>query len=313
MIWLRILMGALAIFAMPLLPSASPSLAADPSCPVGTTPSPMPGGGSICVPASDPGGGGTTTPGEEQPGYSTGTALCSYQGQQIPCVTSAGTWFASQECYAQPMDPQPSADSPLWNGHPPEEGQVWVCVNRAGPFTSNAFFFVPNGETPALIDPADVAANAVDQMDLAVPEVHLAPGPPGMTFVGLRTWLWIDPSQWRSLVLTVTAGGTTVAVRAHPVRVSWDLTAGLVACDSPGRPWRAGMSSQEETDCFFTFDSVSDSRPGDRFPVTATLTYQVDWTCSGACLAGAGSLGEVDSLPGQTAIRVGERQSVVVQ
>ena len=51
---------------------------------------------------------------------------------------------------------------------------------------------------------------------------------------------------------------------------------------------------------------------GEEFPVTATIKYQVDWTCAGACFTGSGSLGQVDGPTSTSAIRVGERQSVVV-
>ena len=129
----------------------------------------------------------------------------------------------------------------------------------------------------------------------------------------MPTWLWIEARQWTDLSLTVTAGATSVTVFAHPVRLTWDLTEGSTSCKSAGRPWMPGMSAQESTDCSFTFDAVSAAQPDGQFPVTATLTYQVDWTCTGACLAGAGSLGEIDGLAGRGAVRVGERQSVVVQ
>jgi hypothetical protein len=210
------------------------------------------------------------------------------------------------------MQPQPAAESPLWGGHDPSEGRIWACSTYPGPVTGGYWFFVGNGETPALVDPAEVAANAVDQLKLAVPELHLAPEPPDLSFVGLETWLWIDPSQWVDLSLTVTAGGTSVTVVAQPVRVSWDLTEGATSCEGAGRPWLSSMTSRAATECSYTFETVSSGQPGEAFAVAATLTYDVNWTCSGACLVGAGSLGEVDSLPGRTAIRVGERQSVVV-
>ena len=73
------------------------------------------------------------------------------------------------------------------------------------------------------------------------------------------------------------------------------------------------MSSSEKTDCSYTFAKVSDSESGGAFPVTATITYQVDWTCAGTCTTKNGSLGEVDGPSSQSAIRVGERQSVVVR
>jgi hypothetical protein len=303
----RLLAGVFIIMAIHGAPT---SAVAGDECPPGQAGQPVPGHGIICVSVSDPG-----VPADEGPGattHSTGVAMCTNQGKQIPCVTGDGVWFAAHQCYAQPLRPQPGPQSPAWQGHSPDEGQVWVCVTYAGPVTGGYWFFVANGETPALIDPADVAANAVGQLPLEVPAVHLAPSPPDLTFVGLATWLWIESSQWHDLSLTVTAGGTGVTVRAHPVRVTWDLTEGSTTCSSPGRPWVPNMSSRASTDCSYTFDSVSSGEPGGRYRVTATLTYQVDWTCSGACLSSAGSLGEVDSLPGRAAIRVGERQSVVV-
>jgi hypothetical protein len=150
-------------------------------------------------------------------------------------------------------------------------------------------------------------------MKLATPKIHLAPQPPLMTYVGLETWLWVDAAQWSDLKLTVSAGPTSVTVTAKPVKAEWDLTAGNETCTSPGRPWVKGMSSSEKTDCSYTFQRVSDFEPDGEFPVSSTLTYQVDWTCSGTCLIGSGTLGEVDGLPGTSAIRVGERQSVVVR
>ena len=72
------------------------------------------------------------------------------------------------------------------------------------------------------------------------------------------------------------------------------------------------MSASAQTDCSYTFDQVAIAQPEGEFPVTATLTYQVDWTCSGACPVGSGSLGQVDGPMSSSAIRVGERQSVVI-
>ena len=241
----------------------------------------------------------------------TGVAMCTSEGKQIPCVTDHGVWFSSHQCYAQPMQPQPSPDSPAWQGHSPDEGQVWVCSVYPGPVTGGYWFFVANGDVPALVDPGDMAANAVGQLPLAVPVVHLAPGPPHMTYVGLETWLWMDPSQWQDLSLTVTAGGTSVTVLAHPVRVTWDLTEGSVVCASAGRMWDAEWTA---TNRLFIHVRRSGGPPAGRsLRRPATLTYDVSWTCSGACMEQSGSLGEVDGLPGlrrsrrRTAVRRGRR------
>lgn len=280
-------------------------------CPPGTVPSSLPRS-TICVPAVDLGrpgsGGGTEVVGTGSAG--SGQPSCTKAGVEIACVTDEGVWMASQQCYAAQVDVP--VGSPVWQGNDPGEGSVWSCTNT--PFTAGFFFYVADGAGPApvLADPGELAERAMDQMVLATPEVRTAPGPPDMSYVGLETWLWMPDSQWRPLSLTVTAGSTSVTATARPVTAVWDLTAGATTCASAGRAWVVGMSDAEATDCSFTFDRVSDGQPADAFPVTAVLTYEVDWTCSGACTSAAGSLGEVTGQPGAGTLRVGERQSVVV-
>lgn len=279
---------------------ASPAIAAG-SCPPGTAPSEGPQG-TICIPAADPGSGGGGGTGETGGG---GSAACTFGGAEIPCTKDGAVWFSSQGCYASQFDFPP--EHPAWEGR--TDGSIWIC-NGFGPDGipgSGQTFWAP-APPVALPDPAVLAQQALDQMQLATPEVNLAPAPPLMTYVGLETWLWMPEGQWSTLTNSVTAGATTVTVTAEPVRATWDLETGTTTCGSAGRAWVAGMGDSARTDCSFTFDRVSDA---DGFAVSAVLTYQADWTCAGACLAGGGTLDEVDGLPGAAAIRVGERQSVV--
>jgi len=148
---------------------------------------------------------------------------------------------------------------------------------------------------------------------LVVPDVRLAPAPPERTFVGLETWLWMPAGQWSTLRKSVSAGATTVTVAAVPQRVVWDMGPSSTTCRSAGRVWKVGeMPTHASTDCSYTYTKVSDFEPDQKFRVSATITYRVDWTCSGSCLAGEGTLGNVDGLPGTASISVGERQSVIV-
>ena len=292
-----------------------------PSCPPGTTPAAA-GDGWICVPAVGPGNDGGEQPGGGTEGTSGGGGPATCTGnidangdgtgdgnQENPCTSDLGVWFSDYGCYANQATLPPDAIE--WRDNDPSEGSIWLCNN---PLDGDPlYFFVPSGQSPMLVDPAVLAQRALDRMQLATPTVHMAPQPPLLTYVGLETWLWMDPGQWDTLSLTVTAGPTSVTVTAEPARATWDLTAGSTTCTSPGRAWVRGMSSSEQTDCSYTFDQVSDSQPEDAFPVTATLTYQVDWVCNGACLTPDGTLGEVDGVPANAAIRVGERQSVVIR
>ena len=307
---MKIVVLLVAVLVAAVLTPASSAESEPAACPSGTTPQAGPAG-TICIPAIAPGTPGSATPAGGSSSNQAVAVGCSFNGNSIPCSSPNGTWFSSQQCYAQPTQPPPPEGDPEWDGRSPLDGSVYQCL-RPGVNTVWLYFFVPNGEVPALANPAELAEEALGQMELAVPVPNLAPGSPASTYVGLETWLWMDSINFSPLSQTVTAGGTSVTVRAVPVRAVWDLTDGTTTCGSAGRPWRAGMSDAQVTDCSFSFRHVSLAKPGDEFPVSATLTYQVDWVCAGACLVAAGTLGEVDGLPGTSAIQVSERQSVVV-
>ena len=301
-------LAGLLLASLVVLP-ASPALAD--GCPPGTEPQDT-GQGTVCVPVVDPGDPGGGDPGSGGGGGGSGSAVCIYDGNRIPCAGPNGVWFSSQQCYAQPLNPPPPANDPRWEGHDPSEGNVWIC-RRPGIATPWLYFYVANGSTPALVDPAELAQSALDTLQLEVPAVHTAPTPPDLTYVNLETWLWMGQDQFRTLSLTVAVGGTSVTVTAEPMQATWDMGDGNAAvCQSAGRPWVRGMGSDARTDCSHTYKEVSQFAPGGKYKVTSTLTYQADWTCSGACLAGSGTLGLVDGLPGEAALRVGERQSVIV-
>lgn len=293
---------------------APPAAHAD-GCPPGQTQvGTDPNGNMICAVVTDPGQPGD--PGDDDPGGGGSTVCHDNDGKVIPCSTSAGgydyIWFgAPRNCYGWLVTPPPPAGNPVWGGHDPSEGNIYTCdVTACGVDAGCAGWFVPGGTTPP--SPGEMAQSALGQMHLAVPDIHTAPQPPLRTYVGLETWLWMDPAQWDPLRLRVAAGATSVTVTATPVAATWDLTGGSTTCTSAGRAWVKGMSSSEQTDCSYTFDRVSVGQPDGEFPLTSTLTYRVDWTCSGVCLQGSGTLGQVDGLPGNAAIRVGERQSVVI-
>ena len=289
-------------------------------CGPGSAPVADPDLGTICVAIASPGSGGGSSGGGTASTISAGEArgpkTCEWAGETIPCSRGASSWFAEQGCYASQSTVPPKHD-PAWGGH--TDGSVWTCYG-VGPdgFGQGSNFWVSPGEAaaaaaPVLVDPTVLAQRALDQLQLARPSIHMAPQPPLQTIVGLETWLWMNPDQWAPLDLTVTAGPTSVTVTAQPVRAVWALTEGSTTCTSAGRAWVVGMGDEEQTDCSYTFTHVSDGEPDDAFAVNSTLIYQVDWTCAGGCLEDGGTLGEVAGLPGAAAIRVSERQSVVVR
>ena len=239
---------------------------------------------------------GTTCPPGTTPGTSPdGGVIC------IPVVDGGGP------CDYDYVSPQPPAGDPLWEGTSPDDGDLYMKV-CPGPGTPT-YVVRPN----AAPDPADLARRALGQMPLARPDIHLAPKPPAKTYVGLATWLWMPPGQWSTLRKSVTAGDTTVTVVAVPQSVAWDMGPATKTCYSAGREWKVGkMPKGSKTSCSYTYKQISDFQPDKKFKIAATITYKADWTCEGDCLADDGTLGQVPGPTGGAAIRVSERQSVVV-
>jgi len=175
------------------------------------------------------------------------------------------------------------------------------------------FWVPPGGPADAPPDPGQLAQSALGVLALATADVQIAPAYPDPAVVGIENWLWLPPSQWQVLSKTVRAGGTAVTVTATPDRVVWEMGPGETTCFDAGRPWVNGMGDDAVTPCGYTYDETSAHEPDGIFPVTATITYGVDWTCSGVCTTTAGSLGLVDAPAGTGAIRVVQRQTVVVE
>jgi hypothetical protein len=273
---------------------------ADGGCPASEVPVAGPGGGTICIPAADPSTGGGL-------GGDPGSGSGGTDGGGEPIYDPTG-------CFLSYINPQPDAGHPAWAGHKPDEGALYFRRCRLGSDPQGTpIIFVPEGEKPEPPDPADLAREALDRLRLATPDVHLAPAPPARTYVGLDTWLWMPPGQWSSLKKSVTAGDTTVTVTAVPKSVLWNMGPGSTTCYSAGREWKpAQMPKGATTDCSYKYQKISDFEPGRKFKISATITYQANWTCEGECLSDEGDLGGVPGPAGGAAISVGERQSVVV-
>jgi hypothetical protein len=176
-----------------------------------------------------------------------------------------------------------------------------------------ATLWLPRGAAPRAPSPGELAADATKLMPLAKADVHTAPAPPDHTYLGVENWLWVPADQWATLSRRVTAGGTTVTVTAAPSQIVWNMGASSKTCNSAGSVWRQEMTDAATTSCGYTYDHVSDSQPDGVYAITATIRYQVDWTCTGTCTAASGSLGLVDAPAGGGTMQVFQRQTVVIR
>ncbi len=282
---------------------------AEGDCTPGSTPTSVPGAGVICIRAHDPGSSSDPVPEPSPP--ERGDQGCQREdGAPVDCVRPYGVWVSAHQCYASPVELPPG--HPAWKGH--TDGAVWMCtlIDDTAP---EVLFWVPpggpGGGPPP--DAAELAQSAVGTLGLAQADLHLAPTYPDPAVVGIETWLWLPESQWQALTKTVRAGGTAVTVTATPDRVVWDMGPGETTCFDAGRAWVDGMGDDAVTRCGYTYDETSTDEPEGVFGVTATISYAVDWSCSGVCTATSGSLGLVAAPAGTGTVRVVQRQTVVVR
>ena len=289
---------------------AATATGASGDCPPGTGPTPVPGGGVICIEVTEPGsppglGGGESDGG----GGSDGGGCRRTDGSPVACVSDWGVWVDAHQCWAHPVNVPP--DDPAWEGR--TDGEVWMCALIDDSSPEVLFWVPPGGPAGGPPDPGTLAQSALGQLPLTIADVQMAPSYPDPAVVGIENWLWLPESQWQPLTKTVRTGGTAVTVVAKPDRVVWDMGPGETTCFDAGRPWTNGMGDDAMTRCGYTYDKTSEGQPKGVFDVTATIRYAVDWTCSGVCTSTAGSLGLVDAPAGSATVRVVQRQTVVVR
>ncbi|WP_157432924.1 hypothetical protein [Actinomadura rifamycini] len=164
--------------------------------------------------------------------------------------------------------------------------------------------FVPvdaGAPPPVAAAPAtwELVQRAMDATAFPVPRVHTAPA--DKTYVRTETSLWVDGFE---VVQTepITVGDQTVQATATPISVTWDLGEKELVCDNGG--------SENGATCTYTYQRASAGRPGGAYRITATIAWNVSWTCEGSdCDAAGGSLGQQSMTSVPTPLVVGEIQT----
>ena len=193
------------------------------------------------------------------------------------------------------MVPAVASEQPLnavaASGSPPQPGGAWYVYQCTGNGQRDAVYRAPiwmptaNPAGPPAPSPAELAAQARDQLRLPGPSIQLSPA--GAQLVSLPSWLWLSTGSWGARSATAAVPGASVTASATPVSVSWSMGDGdTVTCTGPGTPYSAGVNPDSASpDCGYTYRQSSISQPGQVFTVTATVHWTVSW--SGAGQAGA--------------------------
>jgi hypothetical protein len=234
---------------------------------------------------------------------------CVNDDKAIPCKSRYGQWSNGEQCYVEPMEPQPGPADPFWSGHEPGDGAIYWCVPY-GAAVGNPIWLQNPPTGPGGPTPYEIALGAVARLHLKAINVGVVPEPgtDSIGLVGMPTWMWVDnptASTFGPTGISASAGGITVTLDAKVERIEWDMGDGSehVVCTGPGTPYSDHFGKKDSPTCGHRYESTSWSQPGHTFTVTAHSYWRIDW-------AGAGQSGTIrlDPLQDSVDVRVGEAQ-----
>lgn len=242
------------------------------------------------------------------------TCQILHQGRpmQVPCVDPVLGWFTTMHggCYIKPRTPQPPASDPVWGGHDPSEGVIYL----ASCFALDSVDGMPYVQLPtsiflsALDGPiGDLIEQAIALLPLRAPDIHIAPDPSGVGLVGLPVWMWTPEEHWGPFSASLSALGVTVNVQAEPGQIRWRMgDGGERVCRAPGTPYHPGYGGEGSPDCGYTYTQPSRTQPDGRYHITATTEWRIDWEIAGTTIGGT----ETRNRESTTTVRINELQVV---
>ena len=126
-----------------------------------------------------------------------------------------------------------------------------------------------------------IVSSAMGALNPPRPTIHTSPSYRSGLLVQTPTWLWLPPSYWRTYSTTIVVWGYVVTIFATPTTVRWKMGNGdSIMCLGPGNPWLPGFSDSLSS-CKYTYPHSSDGAAGDRYKITATVTFVGHFTTVG--------------------------------
>ncbi|KEG44358.1 ATP/GTP-binding protein [Streptomyces griseorubens] len=243
------------------------------------------------------------------PGQPRASQTDSSGGTEGSSSSDAGDSENKNVCTYRLVDPQPPAGSLDWEGHEPGDGAVYEQTCGWGGLDGDTIVRMvwlaepPEQET---VDPAVLAQRAVDSMTLLGPDIA-SPRATGRYTVGVPVWMWVNqgPTTYGPNTASASAGGVTVTATAKVSKIVWQMGDGsTVACAGPGTPYKGSSGMVESPTCGHRYSTTSANASGDRYIVTATSTWAIDWQ-------GGGQSGQLEEIrQSDVQVSVGELQVV---
>ena len=285
--------------------SASPAAAGgDVICP--------PDGGPCTIVVDKPGTGGDD--GDDGGEGGGGTSRNCGDALFLGCFKSGLGYYGSTVtdpvgCFWLLADPQPPAGDPVWEGHAPGDGKIYVAACGWPGLTGFTSFWraTPPPGFGGGPSPAELAARAINMLPIRGPQIGTAPAQGGSGLVGLPVWLWTPATEatWGPSSRTASVPGLSVTATARAQKIVWSMGDGAsVTCTSPGTPYQASFGNKKSPDCGYAGYAKPSSSAGGRYTVTGVTTWHVTW-------AGGGQTGEVTvTRSSSTTIDIDELQVI---
>ncbi|MCR3721141.1 MULTISPECIES: hypothetical protein [Prauserella salsuginis group] len=280
-----------------------------------------------------PEGSGETAPEQQQPqgdrivGGSDTEADCSYVLSDYQPPTGGVQTITVSRSSGPPGDVRPIAHTTgtaVAEAGPPggdvelaldgDRGGGWYVYRCSSEGTRDSLYrapvWIPASQAPAdakppAPSPQELARQARSQLRL--PNPTIGSNPAGTQLVRVPTWVWIDSRLWHPHTATASVPGVSVTATARPTSVSWSMGDGTtLTCRGPGTEFPADADpGSASPDCGHTYQRSSAGAADARFPVTATVSWQITWS-------GAGEQGRFPNMAtdDETSFRVAEAQAL---
>ncbi len=195
-----------------------------------------------------------------------------------------GYYEPAQSDFAIPA-PVPGSDAVV-----PQDGVIYafICLDADSGAQTLATFrrYDPADPLGGLYAGERAAELAVSRLPLPDPDLRLSPPAGAFQLVGIPTWFWVADA-WAAQSATASVGPIAATVTATPAVLEVDTGDGEhITCSGAGIEWAEGRSST----CTHTYTRSSRHHPAGRYPVTATVTWDVAWTATDGDAGDLGTL-----------------------
>lgn len=148
----------------------------------------------------------------------------------------------------------------------------------------------PGGPPAApVVDPAQLAQEAVDKMLLRGPDIGITPKPGGKGVVGMPVYMWTETGAetYGPNTASASAGPVSVTATATVSKIVWNMGDGKsVTCTTAGTPYKPEYGKKPSPDCGHRYSVPSSTTDSGKFHVTATSTWTIDWQVTGGAQTG---------------------------